>query len=49
LDEDNEWMPIAVPYYKFFNFGEPCAASIDWNSKVTVQEKLDGSLATLYL
>lgn len=36
-----------MPYKKFFNFGEDCAATIDWNT-AKVQEKIDGSLISLY-
>ena len=42
LDEDT-LKPISVPYFKFFNYGEPNAAEIDWSSAV-VTEKIDGSL-----
>lgn len=34
---------FSVPYFKFFNVGEPHAAEIDWNTAV-VSEKIDGSL-----
>lgn len=39
--------PVCVPFYKFFNYGEPFAAEIDWNN-CTVQEKYDGSLIKLW-
>ena len=42
LDEDT-FEPISVPYFKFFNFSEPNAAEIDWQS-ATILEKIDGSL-----
>ena len=42
LDEDT-LKPISVPYFKFFNYGEPNAAEIDWSS-AKVLEKIDGSL-----
>lgn len=42
LDEDT-FEPVSVPYFKFFNYGEPNAASIDWKSAI-VLEKIDGSL-----
>ena len=42
LDEDT-LEPVSAPYFKFFNYGEPNAAEIDWSSAV-VTEKIDGSL-----
>lgn len=47
LDELNNFKPVCVPFYKFFNFGEPYADEIDWNS-AEVQEKVDGSLCKLW-
>lgn len=47
LDEANNWAVVSYPYDKFFNYGEGNAAVIDWDSAV-VQDKLDGSLMTLY-
>lgn len=47
LDSANDWRIISRPFDKFFNAGEMHAAKIDW-TKVIVQEKLDGSLMTLY-
>ena len=47
LDEAEDWAIIAHPYHKFFNYGETLAASIDWTT-AQVQEKLDGSLITLF-
>jgi hypothetical protein len=47
LDEDNGWAVVARPFDKFFNYGEPNAAEVDW-STARVQEKLDGSLMILY-
>ena len=38
---------MCVPFYKFFNFGEPYADEIDWNS-AEVQEKVDGSLCKIW-
>lgn len=43
---DNEFIPISIAFYKFFNYGEDCAAAIDWNTAV-VTEKIDGSLMKL--
>ena len=47
LDEANNWQVVARPFSKFFNYGEPEAATIDWRF-ATVQEKLDGTLIILY-
>lgn len=47
LDELNNWEIVSRPFDKFFNHGEGHAAPIDW-STAKVQEKVDGSLATLY-
>lgn len=47
LDEAEDWRVISRPFDKFFNYGEGHATNIDW-STAQVQEKLDGSLATLY-
>eukprot|EP01012_Entosiphon_sulcatum_P032578 TRINITY_DN4141_c0_g1_i1.p1 TRINITY_DN4141_c0_g1~~TRINITY_DN4141_c0_g1_i1.p1 ORF type:complete len:560 (+),score=79.77 TRINITY_DN4141_c0_g1_i1:31-1710(+) len=47
LDESENWRPVAWPYAKFFNYREPLAAEIDWET-ATVWEKLDGSLCTVY-
>ena len=47
LDETDDWKPVCVPYFKFFNYGEENAAAIDW-TQARVYEKLDGSLMSLY-
>lgn len=47
LDAEEDWRVICRPFDKFFNYGEGHAADIDW-STAQVQEKLDGSLATIY-
>ncbi len=47
LDESDNWRVICRPFDKFFNFGEGHASVINWNTAM-VQEKLDGSLCTLY-
>lgn len=47
LDESQNWNVVSRSLNKFFNYGEGHAASIDWATAV-VQEKLDGSLCTLY-
>jgi hypothetical protein len=47
LDEARDWAVVSYPFDKFFNYGEPNAAKIDWPS-AKVFEKLDGSLMSLY-
>lgn len=47
LDQANDWAVVARPFDKFFNHQEGHAAPIDW-ATAKVQEKLDGSLMTLY-
>jgi hypothetical protein len=46
LDESNDWNVVSLAFTKFFNLGEPNAATIDWNT-ARVQEKVDGSLITI--
>lgn len=45
--EKNNWNVVRIAFDKFFNLGEPNAATIDWDSAVGL-EKLDGSLMSLY-
>ncbi len=47
LDEGDDWRVVCRGYSKFFNYGEPNAAAIDW-ATARVQEKVDGSLCTVY-
>ncbi len=47
LDEADDWRVVSRGYDKFFNYGEPNAAEIDWATAV-VQEKVDGSLCTVF-
>lgn len=47
LDEADHWRVVSRAYSKFFNYGEPNAAEIDWATAV-VQEKVDGSLCTVF-
>ena len=47
LDEADDWRVVCRAYDKFFNYGEPNAAAIDWATAV-VQEKVDGSLCSVY-
>jgi hypothetical protein len=40
---------LAFPMKRFFNYGQGCAAQIDWNDpNLTVFEKLDGTLCIVY-
>ena len=45
--EDGKYMYVCRPFDKFFNYGEPWAAEIDW-STARVTEKIDGSLIKLF-
>lgn len=45
--ESNEWIYVCRPFTRFFNYGEECAAKIDWKS-ARVLEKVDGSLIKLW-
>lgn len=47
LDEDNDWEVVAYPYDKFFNYGDPIAAKVDFEDSI-IYEKLDGSLMFMY-
>lgn len=47
LDEAANWSPVCARFSKFFNYGESHAAQIDWKT-ARVQEKVDGSLVTIY-
>src|SRR5277367_6643581 len=40
LDQTNDWAVVSYPFDKFFNYGEPNAAAIDW-PRAKVYEKLD--------
>lgn len=44
--EDN-WKCVRRAFDKFFNYGEPNAAEIDWNTE-KVQTKIDGSLVSAW-
>jgi RNA ligase len=39
---------VARPFRKFFGYGEPNAPELDLDAPVTVTDKLDGSMATLF-
>jgi T4 RnlA family RNA ligase len=47
LDTEDNYKVVAMPFTKFFNYGEAHAAQLDW-STARAYEKLDGSLITLY-
>lgn len=47
LDSADDWRCVARGYDKFFNYGEPHSAEIDWTT-ARIQEKVDGSLCLLY-
>ena len=47
LNEAKNWEVVSYAYDKFFNYGEPLAIPIDWQS-ATIYDKLDGSLMVLY-
>lgn len=47
LDSTDKWRVVARGFDKFFNHGEPHAATIDW-STARYLEKLDGSLCMVY-
>jgi hypothetical protein len=48
LDEVDNWKAICFPYRKFHNYGQlTLIPDIDWRH-AEVQEKLDGSIMTLY-
>ncbi len=40
---------LAYPMNRFFNYGQGCAAQVDWSDpKLAILEKLDGTLAIVY-
>jgi len=45
--ELDTWEIVCRSFFKFFNYDEPLAANIDWNTS-TIYEKLDGSLINVY-
>lgn len=45
--EDGTFKVVAFPFKRFFNYGEPYADKIDWESAV-VETKHDGSLIKVY-
>lgn len=47
LDIEDNFNIVCQPFTKFFNYGEPNAAEIDWSS-ARVQDKIDGSLIKVW-
>ena len=45
--EKDTWRIVRIAFNKFFNIGEPNAATLDWDSAIAT-EKLDGSLMSVY-
>lgn len=45
--ENNKYISVCIPFFKFFNYGEKYASKINWNS-AQVQEKIDGSLIKIW-
>lgn len=45
--EKDSWRVVRMAFKKFFNYEEPLAAQIDWNS-ASASSKEDGSLISLY-
>ncbi len=46
-DENGQYIYVCRPFDKFFNYGEPFAAEIDWKT-ARVTAKIDGSLMKLF-
>lgn len=44
---ESNWDCVCRPFIKFFNYGEPNAAKINWDN-ITITEKIDGSLMKLW-
>lgn len=47
LDKTNDFKVVRMAFYKFFNYGEPFAAQLDWTT-ATSTEKIDGSLMSVW-
>lgn len=47
IDIEDNFNVVCYPFNKFFNYGEPNASDIDWNT-ARVQEKIDGSIIKLW-
>lgn len=46
LDKKN-FKPVCVPFFRFFNLGEPYAANVDFNN-CRILEKIDGSIIKVW-
>lgn len=46
--EKETFKVVCYPLYKFFNYGEPFSAELNWKSGISCQEKVDGSLIKAY-
>ena len=44
---DGKYIPVAVPFFKFCNYGESYAPKINWEN-AAVMEKIDGSLIKFF-
>lgn len=44
---EGTWEILAHPFHRFFNYGQPTAATIDWGT-ARFEEKLDGTLLIVY-
>ena len=47
LDSSNGFKVVRMSFYRFYNYGEPGAATIDTNAMCAI-EKIDGSLIIFY-
>lgn len=48
--ENNKYVPVAIPFYRFFNYGQGAASisSVEEILNSTIYEKLDGTLGILH-
>jgi len=44
---DAECQPVCIPFFKFANYGEAYADTLDWQT-ASIEEKIDGSLIKLW-
>ena len=47
LDSENDFNVVRYGFYRFYNYGEPGATTID-NTSMSITEKVDGSLVMIY-
>ncbi len=47
LDQNNGWKAVALPFFRFFNYGDPGASPINWGT-AELATKIDGSLTYLW-